>query len=74
MEWDKDEPIMLKTSLAQGGRAMELSELVVFNGNLLSFDDRTGTIYQIDNKQSYPWVLLTDGHGRVSKGLVYLRI
>lgn len=68
VEWDKDEPIMLKTSLAQGGRAMELSELVVFNGNLLSFDDRTGTIYQIDNKQSYPWVLLTDGHGRVSKG------
>lgn len=67
---------MLKTSLAQGGRAMELSELVVFNGNLLTFDDRTGTIYHIDNKYSYPWVLLTDGHGKVSKGttLLFLKI
>ena len=59
---------MLKTSLAQGGRAMELSELVVFNGNLLTFDDRTGAVYQIDSKNSYPWVLLADGHGKVSKG------
>lgn len=51
---------------------MELSELVVFNGALLAFDDRTGTIYQIDSaaKAAYPWVLLVDGHGRVSKGMV----
>lgn len=49
---------------------MELSELVVFNGNLLSFDDRTGTIYAIDlaSKYAYPWVMLADGHGRVAKG------
>ena len=49
---------------------MELSELVVFNGALLGFDDRTGTIYQIDiaSKFAYPWVLLVDGHGRVAKG------
>lgn len=51
---------------------MELSELVVFNGALLAFDDRTGTIYHIDSssKTSYPWVLLVDGHGRVSKGII----
>lgn len=49
---------------------MELSELVVFNGALLGFDDRTGTIYHIDMaaKSAYPWVLLVDGHGRVAKG------
>ena len=49
---------------------MELSKLVVFNGNLLGFDDRTGTIYHIDlaSKSAYPWVLLVDGHGRVAKG------
>ena len=49
---------------------MELSELVVFNGGLLAFDDRTGTIYHVDKaeKLAYPWVLLVDGHGRVSKG------
>ena len=70
LEWDKDELITLKSSLAQGGRGMELSELVVFNGNLLGFDDRTGTIYHIDlaSKFAYPWVLLVDGHGRVAKG------
>ncbi len=52
---------------------MELSELVVFNGALLAFDDRTGTIYHIDSSSktsSYPWVLLVDGHGRVSKGII----
>lgn len=49
---------------------MELSELVVYNGNLLSFDDRTGTVYVIDlaSKYAYPWVMLVDGHGRVAKG------
>lgn len=73
VEWDKDEPITLKTSLAQGGRGMELSELVVFNGALYGFDDRTGTIYQIDlaSKTAYPWVLLVDGHGRVAKGKIF---
>lgn len=70
VEWDKEEPTTLKTSLAQGGRGMELSELVVFNGALLAFDDRTGTIYNIDlvKKFAYPWVLLVDGHGKVAKG------
>lgn len=68
VEWDEGEPVTLKSSLAQGGRGMELSELVVFNGNLLAFDDRTGTVYQIEGKNVYPWVLLVDGHGKVSKG------
>lgn len=43
---------------------MELSELVVFNGRLLSFDDRTGIIYEILNDRAIPWVLLMDGDGR----------
>ena len=68
VEWDAEDPITLKSSFAQGGRGMELSELVVFNGNLLAFDDRTGTIYHIDGRNAYPWVLLVDGHGKVSKG------
>lgn len=48
---------------------MELSELVTFNGKLLSFDDRTGLIYEIVNNKPIPWVLLTDGDGSVSKGI-----
>lgn len=48
---------------------MELSELVVFDGKLLSFDDRTGLVYQIvDNNKAIPWILLTDGDGHISKG------
>ena len=27
---------------------MELSELVVFDGKLLTFDDRTGVVYQVE--------------------------
>lgn len=43
---------------------MELSELIVFNGRLLAFDDRTGLIYEIERDAAVPWVLLMDGDGR----------
>ncbi len=33
----------LKTNLAEKGRGAELSELIVFDGNLLTVDDRSGT-------------------------------
>lgn len=68
--WDRTDPIQLKTTFGQNGRGMELSELVVFNGKLLSFDDRTGLVYDIsvESNTAYPWVLLMDGNGRTSKG------
>lgn len=47
---------------------MELSDLIVFNGKLLSFDDRTGIIYEIEQDKAYPWVLMTDGDGHLNKG------
>lgn len=48
---------------------MELSDLKVFNGRLLSVDDRTGIIYAINQKnEAIPWVLLNDGPGNVTKG------
>lgn len=50
------------------GRGMELSELVVFNGKLLTFDDRTGLIYELENNKLIPWVLLIDGDGQTTKG------
>jgi len=61
-------PTLLESTLSQGGRGMELSELVVFNGKLYTVDDRTGVIYEISRGKVYPWVLLTDGDGRTSKG------
>jgi soluble calcium-activated nucleotidase 1 len=69
--WDPGAPIILKSSMAQGGRGMELSELVVYDGKLLALDDRTGVIYEIVDQvkpRVVPWVLLPDGDGHVSKG------
>ena len=57
--------------MSYGGRGMELSELIVFNGKLYAVDDRTGIIFEIDlqNNIAIPWVVLMDGNGKVSKGI-----
>ncbi|KAM3865051.1 soluble calcium-activated nucleotidase 1b [Diretmus argenteus] len=67
VEWDAA-TITLESHLAEKGRGMELSELVVFNGHLYSVDDRTGVVYRIEGSQAVPWVILPDGDGMVSKG------
>jgi len=68
VKWDKNE-VELKTHLSEGGRGAELSELVVFNGKLLTVDDRSGIVYEIiENKLLVPWVVLPDGNGRTPKG------
>ncbi|XP_068007394.1 soluble calcium-activated nucleotidase 1 isoform X2 [Melanerpes formicivorus] len=67
VEWDKEESV-LQSHLAEKGRGMELSELVVFNGKLYAVDDRTGVVYQIEGNKVVPWVILPDGDGTVGKG------
>lgn len=67
VEWDTQDH-MLESHLAEKGRGMELSELVVFNGKLYAVDDRTGVVYQIDGTKVVPWVILSDGDGTVGKG------
>lgn len=67
VEWDKGHRV-LESHLAEKGRGMELSELIVFNGRLYSVDDRTGVIYQIEGTKAVPWVILSDGDGTVGKG------
>lgn len=47
---------------------MELSELVTFNGRLLTFDDRTGIVFEIINDKVAPWVIVTDGESISPKG------
>lgn len=71
--WDRIEPTELKSTFGQNGRGMELSELVVFNGKLLSFDDRTGIVYEInpETNKVIPWVLLVDGNGMTTKGMIF---
>ncbi|ELK12297.1 soluble calcium-activated nucleotidase 1 [Pteropus alecto] len=67
VEWDKGHEV-LESHLAEKGRGMELSDLVVFNGRLYSVDDRTGVVYQIEGTKAVPWVILADGDGTVGKG------
>ncbi|KAJ8971626.1 hypothetical protein NQ314_000609 [Rhamnusium bicolor] len=66
--WDRKEPDRLSNAYALKGRGMELSELVTFDGRLLTFDDRTGIVYEIVNNNVIPWLLLMDGDGRNHKG------
>ncbi|KAK9881287.1 hypothetical protein WA026_015408 [Henosepilachna vigintioctopunctata] len=68
VSWDKTGPITLKNNYALKGRGMELSELVVYDGKLLTFDDRTGLVFEIAGSNIIPWVLLMDGNGKNSKG------
>ena len=54
---------------------MELSELTIYKNRLLSFDDRTGTVFEIlstpDGKDSYvvPRFVITEGDGDTDKGM-----
>lgn len=68
VSWDEGDPKALQSGFSLKGRGMELSELVVFNGKLLTFDDRTGLVYDIEGEKVFPWVLLMDGDGRTPKG------
>uniref|UniRef100_A0A182M482 Apyrase n=1 Tax=Anopheles culicifacies TaxID=139723 RepID=A0A182M482_9DIPT len=68
VSWDDGEPKAVQSGFSLKGRGMELSELVVFNGKLLTFDDRTGLVYEIEGDKVLPWVLLMDGDGRTTKG------
>ncbi|KAK1162268.1 soluble calcium-activated nucleotidase 1 isoform X1 [Acipenser oxyrinchus oxyrinchus] len=67
LEWDSEDTV-LESHLAEKGRGMELSELIAFNGQLYSVDDRTGVVYRIEGSKAVPWVILPDGDGTVSKG------
>jgi soluble calcium-activated nucleotidase 1 len=40
----------------------------VYNGKLLTVDDRSGLIYEILGDKLIPWVKLNDGPGNVAKG------
>ncbi|KAB0798261.1 hypothetical protein PPYR_09254 [Photinus pyralis] len=68
VNWDRTDPITLKTNYAIKDRSMELSELVTYDGKLLAVDDRTGVVFEIVNTEAIPWVLLMDGNGRTTKG------
>lgn len=59
----------------EAGRGMELSELTIYKNRLLSFDDRTGTVYELlsseDGSDSFavPRFVITEGDGDTDKGM-----
>ena len=70
-----EEPRSLVSQHNEAGRGMELSELTIYTNRLLSFDDRTGTVFEIlsssDGKTSYvvPRFVITEGDGDTDKGM-----
>ena len=52
ISWSEGGEERLASPYAAGGRGMELSELVVFNGKLLTCDDRTGIVYEVVRRQT----------------------
>lgn len=65
---DDENPTEFAGSYSLKGRGMELSELVTFNGRMLTFDDRTGLVFELKDNKALPWVLLMDGPGNTGKG------
>lgn len=47
IEWDRGRPLQIQSGVNEKNRGMELSELVTFNNKILTFDDRTGYIFDI---------------------------
>jgi soluble calcium-activated nucleotidase 1 len=65
----------LEGKLAEGKRGLELSELKRFNGHLYTFDDRTGIVYEIldrdpttKKRKVVARYILNDGDGHTDKG------
>ena len=59
----------------EAGRGAEFSELTIYNNRLLTFDDRTGEVFEIlnshDGKSSFvvPRFIVTEGDGDTEKGM-----
>eukprot|EP01084_Bolivina_argentea_P231619 390551_1 len=72
IKWTEDE--IITSEYSEGGRGMELSELVDFGDMLLTMDDRTGIIYSINQEKDHnitvvPKHILSEGDGSVAKGM-----
>ncbi|XP_065184606.1 soluble calcium-activated nucleotidase 1-like [Sycon ciliatum] len=62
----EDQAERLVGHISEKGRAIELSELVLFNHRLYTVDDRTGIVYEIDSQHNLvPWVILRNGNGHL---------
>ncbi|WKY12621.1 hypothetical protein Q1695_003874 [Nippostrongylus brasiliensis] len=68
IKWDLWADHNLAGKLNIKSRGMELSELTVFHGRVLTVDDRTGMVYEIRGNDAIPWVFLNSGPGNTTEG------
>ena len=72
---DTDRTRKLVTKHNEAGRGAEFSELSIYQNRLLTFDDRTGKVFEIRNEpngeESYvvPRFVITEGDGETDKGM-----
>lgn len=67
VEWGEDKQLI--SGHSEAGRGLELSELVTFNGELLTVDDRSGIVFAIkDMSKVVPRYILMEGDGATDKG------
>ncbi|KAK6752235.1 hypothetical protein RB195_003575 [Necator americanus] len=69
VNWLESSDKNITSGLNYKGRAMELSDLSEYNGHLLSPDDKTGMLYEIEDGKAIPWVFLNSGPGNTTKGM-----
>ncbi|XP_060875239.1 soluble calcium-activated nucleotidase 1-like isoform X2 [Metopolophium dirhodum] len=71
IEWDNStsKGDQLKSHFSENGRGSELSELVTYDANLITLDDKTGLVYLIQNNVLIPWVTVSAGNGPTTKGM-----
>jgi soluble calcium-activated nucleotidase 1 len=68
-------PRTLVTKHNEAGRGAEFSELTIYNDRLLTFDDRTGDVFEIINNKDgtssevVPRFIITEGEGDTDKGM-----
>ncbi|CAB9496525.1 Soluble calcium-activated nucleotidase 1 [Seminavis robusta] len=65
----------LKTKHNEAGRGAEFSELTIYHNRLLTFDDRTGDVFEVlntpngDDSFVVPRFVITEGSGDTDKGM-----
>lgn len=77
-EVDLSDPVRtIQSAHNEAGRGMELSEMTLYEDRLLTFDDRTGCVFEIlstpssNGKSSFvvPRFVITEGEGDTDKGM-----
>eukprot|EP00002_Diphylleia_rotans_P030317 TRINITY_DN621_c0_g2_i3.p1 TRINITY_DN621_c0_g2~~TRINITY_DN621_c0_g2_i3.p1 ORF type:complete len:269 (-),score=66.83 TRINITY_DN621_c0_g2_i3:208-1014(-) len=55
------------TGISRKGRGAEMSELIFYDGNLLTFCDSTGLVFRVDGDRLFLRLAIADGNGKEEK-------